>query len=130
VVTSGVAVAYTSEVVQSLGLWDSLLLYQVLQPFPLHTKFINLLLSECEDILVIEETMAVIEMQLADRYRVKDRLDRVVPRVGELLPEKTQQHVANFAGIETKINSLLSVPGRRPTLCAGCPHRASFFVIK
>jgi len=49
---------------KSLGLWDSLPLYQVLQPFPLHTKFINHLLSEYEDILVIEETTAVIEMQM------------------------------------------------------------------
>ncbi len=130
VVTSGVDAAYTSEVMQSFGLWDSLPLFQVLQPFPLHTKFINHLLSEYEDILVIEETMAVIEMQLADRYRVKGKLNRVVPRVGELLPEKIQQHVANFAGVETKINSLPSVPGRRPTLCAGCSHRASFFAIK
>jgi len=130
VVTSGVAAAYTSEVMKSLGLWDSLPLYQVLQPFPLHTKFIDLLLSEYEDILVIEETTAVIEMQLADRYRVKGKLNRVVPRVGELLPEKIQQYVANFAGVETKINSLPSVPGRRPTLCAGCLHRASFFAIK
>lgn len=109
VVASGVAAAYTSEVMKSLGLWDSLPLYQVLQPFPLHTKFINHLLSEYEDILVIEETTAVIEMQLADRNRVKGKLNRVVPRVGELLPEKIQQHVANFAGIETKINSLPTV---------------------
>jgi len=130
VVASGVAAAYTSEVMKSLGLWDSLPLYQVLQLFPLHTKFIDLLLSEYEDILVIEETTAVIEMQLADRYRVKGKLNRVVPRVGELLPEKIQLYVANFAGVETKINSLPSVPGRRPTLCAGCPHRASFFAIK
>jgi len=25
---------------------------------------------------------------------------------------------------------LVQAPGRRPTLCAGCPHRASFFAIK
>jgi indolepyruvate ferredoxin oxidoreductase alpha subunit len=101
-------------------------LYQVLQPYPLHTKLINHLLNEYEDILVIEETTAVIEMQLADRDRVKGKLNRVVPRVGELLPENIQQHVANFASVETKIKTLPSVPGRRPTLCAGCAHRASF----
>lgn len=130
VVTSGVAAAYASEVIKSLGLWDSLPVYQVIQPFPLHTKFINLLLSEYEDILVIEETTAVIEMQLADRVRVKGKLNRVVPRVGELLPENIQQHVTNFNSLETKIKTLPSVPGRRPTLCAGCAHRASFFAIK
>ena len=32
--------------------------------------------------------------------------------------------------MEAQIPSLPQAPGRRPTLCAGCPHRASFFAIK
>ncbi|MGA6927015.1 MAG: indolepyruvate ferredoxin oxidoreductase subunit alpha [Desulfosarcina sp.] len=130
VVASGVAAAYTAEALNDLGLWDQLPFYQVLQPFPLHTAFIRQLLTNYEDVLILEETTGIIEMQLADRRRVKGKLSGMVPRVGELLPEKIMALLADFAGIQAEIPGLAQAPGRRPTLCAGCPHRASFFAIK
>ena len=130
VIASGVAAAHTAEILRSLELWDRLAFFQVLQPFPLHTRFIAHLLETYEDILVIEETTGIIETQLADRGRVSGKLNRTVPRVGELLPERIETLLAQFAGIDKPMRSLPAVPGRRPTLCAGCPHRASFFAIK
>jgi indolepyruvate ferredoxin oxidoreductase alpha subunit len=129
-VVSGVAAAHTKEILKDLNLWETLPLYQVVQPYPLHTEFMNHLLKTYSEILVIEETVGVIEMQLADRHRVKGKQTGFVPRVGELLPEKIQEIVSEFVGIKSEITSLPQVPGRRPTLCAGCPHRASFFAIK
>jgi indolepyruvate ferredoxin oxidoreductase alpha subunit len=130
VVSCGVAAAYTTEALKNLQLWDTLPFYQVNQPFPLHTAFIRLLLDAYDQVLILEETTAVIEMQLADRSRVKGKLNGAVPRVGELLPEKIEALLADFGAVETRIPSLAQAPGRRPTLCAGCPHRASFFAIK
>ena len=130
VVASGVAAAYAAEALNDLGLWDRLPFYQVRQPFPLHTDFSRQLLADFDDILVLEETMGIIEMQLADRHRVKGKLNQFVPRVGELLPEKVMALIADFAGETVDLPTLPQVPGRRPTLCAGCPHRASFFAIK
>jgi indolepyruvate ferredoxin oxidoreductase alpha subunit len=69
-------------------------------------------------------------MQLADRYRVKGKLSKTVPRVGELSPEKIQDIVSKFIGLKSEAYTIKSAPGRRPTLCPGCPHRASFFAIK
>ena len=130
VVSCGVAAAYTAESLKNLDLWDSLPFFQVRQPFPLHTAFVRLLLDTYDEVLVIEETTGVIEMQLADRHRIQGKLNGVVPRVGELLPEKIESLLAAFAGAEAHIPALTPAPGRRPTLCAGCPHRASFFAIK
>ncbi|MFZ0132754.1 MAG: thiamine pyrophosphate-dependent enzyme [Desulfobacterales bacterium] len=130
VVSSGVAAAYTAETLTDLDLWDSLPFYQVLQPFPLHADFIRRLSDAYEEVLILEETSAVIEMQLADRRRVRGKLNGVVPRVGELLPEKIAALLAAFTGTALQLPELTSAPGRRPTLCAGCPHRASFFAIK
>jgi indolepyruvate ferredoxin oxidoreductase alpha subunit len=130
VVASGVAAAHAREVMQELGLWEKIPFYQVLQPFPLHTDFADHLLGAYAEILVLEETTGVIEMQLADRYKVKGKCSGAVPRVGELSPEKIEALIGDFAGVDTVAVSLPAVPGRRPTLCAGCPHRASFFAIK
>lgn len=130
VVVSGVCAAYAREVMQNSGLLETIPLFQVLQPYPLHSAFIADLIQHYEQILVIEETEPVIEMQIADRHRVKGKMNGAVPGVGELLPEKIQEIIGAFAGIEIQTCRLSDVPGRRPTLCAGCPHRASFFAIK
>ena len=130
IISSGVAAAHTKELLQEMGLWQTIAFYQVLQPFPLHTDFITHWIESYEEILIIEETMGVIEMQLADRHRVKGRASQTVPAVGELYPEDIQEIIAKLWGVEFKREEIPFVAGRRPTLCAGCPHRASFYAIK
>ena len=130
IIASGVAASHTKDILKELKIWSKIPFYQVIQPFPLHHRFIEHVLDTYETVLVIEETMAVIEMQLADRYRVKGKLSDTVPKVGELSPEKIQEIVCNFTGLKSETVSIKSLPGRRPTLCPGCPHRASFFAIK
>jgi len=131
IISSGVAAAHTREILQEMGLWQKIPFYQVVQPFPLHSDFISHWIESYEEVLVIEETMGVIEMQLADRHSVKGRVSGTVPAVGELYPEDIQEIIAKFCGVESpKRAEIPFVSGRRPTLCAGCPHRASFFAIK
>ncbi|HJV66242.1 MAG TPA: thiamine pyrophosphate-dependent enzyme [Geomonas sp.] len=131
VVASGPAASYVQEIMGDLGLWDAISLYQVIQPYPLHTAFAEAILNDFDEILVLEETTGVIEMQLRDRYKVKGKLSGMVPEAGELLPEIVERVVGQFAGLPPRAD--LPVPaqgGRRPTLCPGCPHRASFYAIK
>ncbi|MDH3343820.1 MAG: indolepyruvate oxidoreductase, partial [Desulfobacteraceae bacterium] len=129
-IVSGVAAGHAKEIMKDLNLWDRIPMYQVLQPFPLHKDFVSHMIDTYDEILVIEETTGVIEMQLADRHRIKGKLNGSVPRVGELLPETVQKIISEFAGMDTVDVDGGSDPGVRPTLCAGCPHRAAFFAIK
>ena len=131
VVASGAAAAHAREAMADLGLLDTLPFYQVIQPYPLHTTFMAELLAAHDEILVLEETTGVIEMQLRDRHQVRGKLSGGVPEAGELLPELVESLVAEFAGIVAPPSPQApDVPGRRPTLCPGCPHRASFYAIK
>ncbi len=130
IVVSGVAAAHTKEIMKDMDLWHTVPLYQVIQPFPLHSEFIAHLIDTYDQILVIEETVGVIEMQLADRHRIRGKLNHSVPWVGELLPEVIQQIISDYAGIDWEKKEVPMAAGRRPTLCPGCPHRASFFAIK
>jgi indolepyruvate ferredoxin oxidoreductase alpha subunit len=130
VLVSGVAAAHTIEIMRELGLWDTLPLYRVQQPYPLHTDFATRLKAEHDAILVIEETTGIIEMQLGDRHRVSGKLTAAVPRVGELTPEAIERVLGDFCDQPFAGEAPPAMPGRRPTLCAGCPHRASFFAIK
>jgi indolepyruvate ferredoxin oxidoreductase alpha subunit len=132
VVASGVAAAHAREVLKDSGLWGRVPLYQVVQPYPLHSAFISHVLGSYEEVLVLEETTGVIEMQLLDRKRVRGKATGEVPEEGELLPEDVERILGRFAGVPAAEQSATPPPsgGRRPTLCAGCPHRSSFYAIK
>ncbi|HTZ18807.1 MAG TPA: indolepyruvate ferredoxin oxidoreductase subunit alpha [Dissulfurispiraceae bacterium] len=130
IVASGVAAAHVREIMSDLGLANKIAAYQVIQPFPLHSSFIEELLGKHEDILMIEESSPVIEMQIADRHKVKGRLNGFIPAAGELLPEIIEGIIAGFCSVAKTEIKPPSAAGRRPSLCAGCPHRASFFAIK
>jgi indolepyruvate ferredoxin oxidoreductase alpha subunit len=131
VVASGVSAAHAREVMDASSLWESLTFYQVLQPYPLHTEFIEEIRSKFDEVLVLEETTGVIELQLRDYRRIRGKLSGFVPEAGELTPEMIQRLLAEFSG--TPLPALPEAEpaaGKRPTLCPGCPHRASFFAIK
>ncbi len=131
VVASGVAAAHVREILRESELWNTLALFQVIQPYPLHTGFADSLLASYDEILVLEETTGVIEMQLADRNRVKGKLTGTISEAGELLPESVERMVKQFAGVSANVAPPTDVSGgKRPTLCPGCPHRASFYAIK
>ena len=130
VIASGVAAAHTLEILKDMDLLGQIPFYQVLQPFPLHRDFMEHLADSYGEILVIEETMPVMEMQMALGHRVKGRLSGAIPSAGELLPEIVQETIASFAGVSYTAPAVAAAPGRRPTLCAGCPHRASFFAVR
>lgn len=131
VVSSGVALSHIKELMIELGLWDRVPLFQVMMPFPLSRSFIESTLSNYDRILVIEETYPVIELQLRLQAKVFGRLTGTVPSAGELLPEGIEDILRGFFLLpESDRSAPPDIPGRRPTLCAGCPHRAAFFAIK
>ena len=131
VVASGVAFAHARELFGELGISDRIALYQVIQPYPLHADFIEHLLDTYAEILVLEESAPVIEMQVADRRRVRGRMTGAVPGTGELLPEIIEPILSRFAGLPVTSGALYAKGGgRRPTLCPGCAHRSSFYAIR
>jgi len=130
VVVSGVVAAHAREVFLDMGIWENIPLYQVLQPFPLHTDFTDYLRESCESVLVIEETTGVIEMQVADHHRVHGKNSGAVPAVGELSPEIVERVICQYMGLPEPKAAPPAAPGRRPTLCAACPHRASFLPLR
>lgn len=131
IVVSGVSAAHAREVMECHDLWSTVPFYQVVQPYPLHSAFIEEILSLYDEVLILEETDPVIEMQLADRRIVKGKRSGDVPQAGELLPEIIEELICRFVG--AAVPAIPAPPqggGRRPTLCPGCPHRASFYAIK
>ncbi|MCX5735981.1 MAG: thiamine pyrophosphate-dependent enzyme [candidate division NC10 bacterium] len=129
IVASGVAFAHTLDVLDEMELSGRVDCYQVKVPYPLPTEFIERIDSGYDRIVVIEETYPVIEMQLADR-RIVGRGSKLVPNEGELTPEVIRGVLARFLGLAPAPAAGGSPePGARPTLCAGCGHRAAYYAI-
>jgi len=130
IISSGVALSHTYDIIIELKLEDQISLYQVKMPYPLKVKVILDEISSFEDILIIEETYPVIEMQLAMRGRIKGRMDGSIPLQGELVPDVLFDSIRAFAQIPGERRPIPSGKPRRPTLCPGCPHRAAFYAMK
>jgi indolepyruvate ferredoxin oxidoreductase alpha subunit len=132
IIASGVAFSNTFELLQDLGLADEIDLYQVRMPYPLNRSFIQDMRGRYEQVLVIEETYPVIEMQLVQSPEViKGRRSGFVPGQGELTPDVIEDLINRFVGRPTGQTKPAEEPrGKRPSLCAGCPHRAAFYAIR
>ncbi|MGQ9687751.1 MAG: thiamine pyrophosphate-dependent enzyme [Desulfobaccales bacterium] len=130
VVASGVAFAHTWDMLEELGLLGKVDLYQVIMPYPLNRDFVQTMRQKYRQVLVFEETYPVIELQLSG-VEVMGRQSQAVPREGELTPEVIRPVVKKFLGLpEDSSPGPPPAGGARPTLCAGCGHRAAFYAIR
>lgn len=112
-------------------------------PYPFPQAPADEFMKACQKVLVIEETDTLIEYLLGDKAKTLGRISGHIPSEGELVPQVIYKLVNNVLK-ELKIPVLsqeespeadelvktLKLPMRRPTLCPGCPHRASFFAIR
>jgi indolepyruvate ferredoxin oxidoreductase alpha subunit len=129
IVASGIAFANASELLDTLGFEERVDLYQVRLSYPLHKPFIEDILKRYEKILVLEETDAVIEMQLGAPI-ITGRSSGDVPRQGELTPDVIEQIIRKFLDLHAPPTAAPARKGIRPSLCAGCGHRAAFYAIR
>lgn len=143
IIASGIGYAIAKDVLTELDLHKEIPLFKIGTPYPLPEEIVVSFIEKCDHIFVLEETEPVIELQIRDKSKVHGRLDGYIPNEGELLPDVVTRLITDFCkkvSIPVKeIPSTLPIerliedigpPVRRPTLCSGCPHRASFYAIK
>jgi indolepyruvate ferredoxin oxidoreductase, alpha subunit len=130
ILASGVALAHTYDLLKELHLEGRIALYQVKMPYPLNARWIHKEIDPFAQVLVIEETDPVIEMQLARSDRIQGRMDGTIPAQGELTPDVLLESIRAFARLPGEKKTFAEARGRRPTLCPGCSHRAAFYAIK
>jgi indolepyruvate ferredoxin oxidoreductase alpha subunit len=138
IIAGGVVFSMLRDLLEEWGREDIAVL-KIGTPYPLPNKLTEDFIARQEKVLVLEETYPVIETQLLDRTKVNGRWNDVVPSAGELLPEVIEKIVLSQLGetvskpdsseLLAAVDELRLIP-RKPQLCAGCPHRSSFFSIR
>lgn len=142
---SGVSFSYLKEALKEVGAEDTRLLkIATVHPFPerLALEFLDGL----SEVLVLEELDPVVEKALiflCGKYHlnvtIHGKLDRTTVCAGENtvegIKEVLKKRIAAMPQAETEIELQTEaeppeLPVRPPVLCAGCPHRASFYAVK
>lgn len=139
IVSGGISYAYVSEALNNLE--AGCRLFKVATPHPFPERMALEFLDGLEEALVVEELDPVIEKELVylcGKYHlpvsIKGKLTLDIPNAGENNLESVSHTVGKFLNkpisqVSTPIE-LPELPARPPSLCAGCPHRASFYAVK
>jgi len=129
IIACGLAYNYLMENIE-----DSGLNYPILKicQYPLPRKMVEKITSECNEIMVLEEGMPLVEEMLKGYLGkgliVNGRLNGTLPRDGELNPAIVRKalKLAELPHQEMPV----VVTGRPPALCLGCPHADSYKALK
>ena len=143
IIAGGISYAMVRDLLREFGIEDEVSVLKIGTPYPLPSMIVEGFVERCERVLVLEETEPVIELQIRDKSKVTGRLDGRVPSEGEMTPEIVAKILGDIcrdldlpvpelpqSALLEKMVADLGLPVRRPSLCSGCAHRASFFALK
>ncbi len=138
VVTSGISYSYAKEYLKNR---TDVKLIKIATAYPFPEDFVLNALDGVSDVLAFEELSPYIEEQLL-RLCGKHKLNVNVlgkytgngKNSGEHSVDYAKAIIGDFLGDDKDtsidLSDMPSLPVRPPVLCAGCPHRASFYAVK
>ena len=133
--------AYTCEALQ-----EEARLLKISTPHPFPEKLAKEFLEGLDEVLVLEELDPMVERELlrvAGKYhlpvQILGKLTGDTKNAGENSTESIREDLDRFFGKANEdvsdkktgeMADMPELPVRPPVLCAGCPHRASFYAVK
>lgn len=139
VFASGISYAYAKEYLKDM---DGVKLCRVAVSYPFPEDFALKCLEGVEEAVCLEELSPFIEEELLEvvgkhhlSVRIRGKLSGDVKAAGENSADYAAKVLSAFLGRNDPregidLSDMPSLPVRPPVLCAGCPHRASFYAVK
>ena len=138
IATGGISYTYAMETLKNTGMVKNL---KVATPHPFPEKLAVEFLTGLDEVLCLEELDPVIERELTyicGKYhlpvKIRGKLSGDTACAGENTRDSVTSYINTFLGLSDQKDAGLPVapelPVRPPVLCAGCPHRASFYAVK
>jgi indolepyruvate ferredoxin oxidoreductase alpha subunit len=122
IITSGISYQYARE---AFGNVSYLKLGMV---YPISETLIRTFAKQVKNLYVVEELEPFIE-NIVKEFGIKVIGKSLLPKTGELSVQILREEILNrITEEEVLINDVL--PPRPPVMCAGCPHRGMFYVLK
>ncbi len=141
IATHGISYTYVSD---NLDEDNRPRILRVATPFPFPERRAVEFLTGLDEVLCVEELDPVIERALiavCGKYglttKIRGKLTGDIQPSGENTVESVGKALASFLGNDAEVDGPATAPAappqlpvRPPVLCAGCPHRASFYAVK
>lgn len=135
VIVIGASFNYLMESLQILGI--KLPILKVGISHPLARNKVLSFIKDLEKVVIIEELEPVIENDVKiliseNQLSLKLYGKNIFPRTGEFSTDLVTEILSKFLRIDSPKEQSKNtiVPNRAPLLCAGCPHRSTFYAIK
>lgn len=138
IVCSGISRAYVEDAVENAGLADKLTILNLGFSNPMPKRLCLDFMKSVKKLLVVEELEPVVEDELrvlAQKNGVETEIlgKDVLPRNGEFTVTMVENAIRDAVGepvLPACDCKLPELPMRPPNLCAGCPHRGTYFAAK
>ena len=143
IVAGGTGKLYTMEALEELGLTDKVGLLALATVWPCPDELVLKYLTKAKRVLVMEEVDPFLERciaAIAGKHQLQVEIlgrdaGELLPRVGELDPDVSLATISAFMGLPAPKKHVvdenaIELPERELSFCAGCPHRATFFLLK
>jgi len=147
IAAGGVSYTYVREALHNIGVNNSEYKLLKVSAYPFPEKLAYKFLEGLDEVLVIEELDPVIENELIRlcgihqlKVKILGKQTGHIQIAGENTVDNVEKSIKTFLSIPVSAgcanftppdsNSPPALPVRPPVLCAGCPHRASFFAVK
>lgn len=138
---AGVSFSYVMEAIA--GAQEQFCIFKAATPYPFPEELAEEFLTRVEQVIVFEELDPVIEEALVylqgkrggTIHTVLGKHSGTVPAAGELSAVIIARILEEQFGMDLSMEvpsyeEKPQAPARPPVLCAGCPHRASFYAVK
>ena len=143
IICNGVSLSYVSDAIKDLGIEDKLKVLRIGFSHPMPKAMIKAFLKTCTKVLIVEEGEPVME-EAVKAFAQEEKLTLTIRGKGEDLfsrlyefsPARVRQCIAAYFDIDytpaqqIDISDVPEIPQRPPNLCAGCSHRATYYIIK
>ena len=140
VVTSGVSYNYVKDAIRELNIADQVQVLKLGMTYPFPEALCLDFIGKVKKVLVVEELEPFLEDMLKVTaqeqgltIKIKGKGDELLPRYFEFDPVLVKSAVARFFQLDyepPKVEMRSDLPQRPPNLCAGCPHRASYYAVR
>ena len=135
IVDIGASFNYLMESLNILGIKPPILKIGV--SHPLAKNKVLSFIKDLEKVVIVEELEPVIEndvkiLMAENQLNLKLYGKNIFPRTGEYSTDLVTEILSKFFRIDVSKEQPknITIPNRAPLLCAGCPHRSTFYAIK
>ncbi len=143
IVANGASFNYVKDAVLDLGIGDQVSMLKLAFSWPMPENLFLTFFEQVDKVLVVEELEPINEKELRAlaqekgvAIEIKGKGTGDFSRLYEYDPAMVRKAIAEFMGIaytapeQVNLSGIPDLPARPPNLCAGCPHRATYYAVK